>query len=155
MTFNKHIMVVLCSWGFLLSQNVSIILHYFFFKYIFGPHLATHEYCDDVSFCKFRHQLLHSSLKQILESLRPDMTMLEVVHFPDGHFRKTIYGLGAYIADYSEQALLACVMQGWCPKYGFPLLKSCSWHILSDVLPLWMTSTLVSMDGALSHILRC
>jgi hypothetical protein len=47
------------------------------------------------------------------------MTAPEVVHFPDGHFRRVIYGLGPYIADYPEQALLACVVQGWCPKYVF------------------------------------
>ncbi|KAF8225302.1 hypothetical protein L208DRAFT_1306832 [Tricholoma matsutake] len=36
----------------------------------------------------------------------------EVVRFPDGHSRKVIYGLGPYIADYPEQALLACIVQG-------------------------------------------
>ena len=45
------------------------------------------------------------------------MVIPEVVHFMDGHFRKVIYGLGPYIADYPEQALLACIVQGWCPKY--------------------------------------
>ena len=44
------------------------------------------------------------------------MTLPEVVRFPDGHLRKVIYGLGPYIADYPEQALLACIVQGWCPK---------------------------------------
>jgi hypothetical protein len=28
-----------------------------------------------------------------------------------------VYGLGLYIADYPEQALLACIVQNWCPKY--------------------------------------
>jgi hypothetical protein len=41
----------------------------------------------------------------------------EVVCFPDGHFRKVIYGLGPYITDYPEQVLLGCIVQGWCPKY--------------------------------------
>jgi hypothetical protein len=44
------------------------------------------------------------------------MTTPEVVRCPDGHFRRAIYGLGPYIADYPEQALLACIVQGWCPK---------------------------------------
>lgn len=52
----------------------------------------------------------------MLESLKAAMTIPEVVRFPDGHFRKVIYGLGPYIADYPEQALLACIVQGWCPK---------------------------------------
>ena len=40
----------------------------------------------------------------------------EVVHYGDGHYRRTIYGLGPYIADYPEQVLLACIVQGWCPR---------------------------------------
>lgn len=78
--------------------------------------LATREFRDDSDFRKFRRQLLHSSLAKILESLKDGMTTPEVVRFPDSHFRKVIYGLGPYIADYPEQALLACIVQGWCPK---------------------------------------
>jgi len=47
------------------------------------------------------------------------MTKPDVVRCPDGHFRRAIYGLGPYIADYPEQALLACIVQGWCPKSIF------------------------------------
>ena len=45
------------------------------------------------------------------------MTVPEVVHCPDGHFRKAIYSLGPYITDYPEQVWLAGIVQGWCPKY--------------------------------------
>lgn len=55
----------------------------------------------------------------MLESLKPGMTTPEVVRSPDGHFRRAVYGLGPYIADYPEQALLACIVQNWCPKYVF------------------------------------
>ncbi|KAF8267188.1 hypothetical protein EI94DRAFT_1841439, partial [Lactarius quietus] len=48
-------------------------------------------------------------------SLRPAMTIPEVARTPDGHSRCIIYSLGPYITDYPEQALLACVVQGWCP----------------------------------------
>ncbi|KAI0244925.1 hypothetical protein BJV78DRAFT_1277591 [Lactifluus subvellereus] len=68
----------------------------------------------------FRHQLFHSSLAAILEPLRPAMMTPEVMRCPDGHFRCVIYGLGPYIADYPEQALLACIVQGWCPKCTAP-----------------------------------
>jgi len=52
------------------------------------------------------------------------MTTPEVVRFPDGHFRKVIYGIGPYIADYPEQAMLACIVQGWCPRHEFlPLTR--------------------------------
>lgn len=64
----------------------------------------------------FCHQLFHSSLGTILEPLRLAMTTPEVTQCPDGYFRRVIYGLGPYIADYPEQALLASVVQGWCPK---------------------------------------
>lgn len=39
----------------------------------------------------------------------------EVLRCGDGHYRKVFYGLGPYIADYPEQALVTCVVQGWCP----------------------------------------
>ena len=37
----------------------------------------------------------------------------------DGCFRHVIHGVGPYIADYPEQALLVCIVQGWCLKYVF------------------------------------
>jgi hypothetical protein len=86
-------------------------------------YLVICEFCDDGSFHKFHHQPPHLSPAKILESLKPGMMTPEVVHFPDGHFREVIYGLGPYIPDYLEQALLACTVQGWCVKYVFPLMK--------------------------------
>ncbi|KAG1802868.1 uncharacterized protein HD556DRAFT_1437932 [Suillus plorans] len=44
------------------------------------------------------------------------MTKPEVVRFGDGHYRRVIYGLGPYIADYEEQVLLACIVRSWCPR---------------------------------------
>ncbi|KAH8979767.1 hypothetical protein EDB86DRAFT_3088545 [Lactarius hatsudake] len=81
---------------------------------------STQELRDDTRFRKFRRQLLHSSLAMILKSLKAGMTTPEVTRFPDGHFRKVIYGLGPYIVDYPEQALLACTVQGWCPRCTSP-----------------------------------
>jgi hypothetical protein len=79
--------------------------------------IADKEYSKNAKFRKFRRQLFHSSLARILESLKSGMTKPEVVRCPDGHFRRAVYGLGPYIADYPEQALLACIVQGWCAKY--------------------------------------
>lgn len=64
---------------------------------------------------KFRRQLFHASLSAILQPLKPGMTTPEITRCPDGHLRKVIYGLGPYIADYPEQVLAACIVQGWCP----------------------------------------
>lgn len=44
------------------------------------------------------------------------MTTPEVVRCFDNYFRRVIYSLSTYIADYPEQALLTCIVQGWCPR---------------------------------------
>lgn len=45
------------------------------------------------------------------------MTTPELVLCPDGHYRKAIYEIGPFIADYPEQVVLAGIVQGWCPKF--------------------------------------
>lgn len=79
--------------------------------------VASREHKDSPLFRTFRRQLFHTSLHHIFESVRPYMTKPKVTRCGDGHFRRIIYSLGPYIADYPEQALLACIVQGWCPKY--------------------------------------
>ncbi|KAJ7697723.1 hypothetical protein B0H17DRAFT_1197375 [Mycena rosella] len=71
---------------------------------------------DSAEFRTFHRNLFHGSLRHILESLRPAMTVPEVTLFADGHYRRVIYGLGPYIADYPEQVLLTCTVQGWCAR---------------------------------------
>src|SRR4051812_22806663 len=77
---------------------------------------ADREFSQSAAFRNFRRQLFHSSLSTILQSLKPGMTKPEVTLCSDGHYRRAIYGLGPYIADYPEQVLLAGIVQGWCPK---------------------------------------
>ncbi|KAG1722022.1 hypothetical protein EDD22DRAFT_790503 [Suillus occidentalis] len=77
---------------------------------------TTQEHAEEPSFRRFRRQLFHSSLSKILDPLKPGMTTPEVTRFGDGHYRRVIYGLGPYIADYEEQVLLACIVRNWCPK---------------------------------------
>jgi hypothetical protein len=48
--------------------------------------------------------------------LRQGMTSPIVHRCPDGHFRRVIYDLVAFIADYPEQVALTGICQGWCPK---------------------------------------
>ena len=79
-------------------------------------YLATKEHSSDKEFRLFRRQLFHNSLSTILQGLKQVMKTPEIVCYGDGHFRKTIYGLGPYIADYEEQALLACIVRGWCAR---------------------------------------
>lgn len=66
---------------------------------------------------KFCRQLYHASLALVFRPLKAGMLKHEVVKCPDGHFRRAIYGLGPYIADYPEQVWLSGTVQGWCPKY--------------------------------------
>lgn len=79
-----------------------------------GP--ADRKNAKTESFRIFRRQLFHRSLSAILDTLKPAMTDYEVIRCADGHFRRVIYGLGPYIADYEEQVLLSCIVRNWCPK---------------------------------------
>ncbi|KAJ7909124.1 hypothetical protein B0H13DRAFT_2493854 [Mycena leptocephala] len=65
---------------------------------------------------RFVRQLYHACLAQVFEPLKQGMTTPEVIKCPDGHFRRAIYGLGPYIADYPEQVWLTSIVQNWCPK---------------------------------------
>jgi len=69
-----------------------------------------------VVFQRFCRQLFHSCLNYIYSPLRPVMMIPEVVRCPDGRFRRCIYSIGPYIADYPEQVWLAGIVQNWCPK---------------------------------------
>ncbi len=79
--------------------------------------IADREFKDDAKFRTFRRELFHTTLRYIMESVRPYMTTYDVVCCGDGYYRRFIYNLGPYIADYPEQVLLACIVQGWCPRY--------------------------------------
>lgn len=74
------------------------------------------EIQDTKAYQTFTRQLYHACLACIFEPLRPGMTIPEIVQCPDRHYRRAIFGIGPYIADYPEQVLLACVVSNWCPK---------------------------------------
>ncbi|KAH7918242.1 hypothetical protein BV22DRAFT_1134733 [Leucogyrophana mollusca] len=74
---------------------------------------TTQEHAPTPQFRKFRHQLFHSSVSTILQSLKPAMTTPKVAMCADGHYRKVIYGIGLYITDYEEQVLLACIVKDY------------------------------------------
>jgi hypothetical protein len=48
--------------------------------------------------------------------LRHAMTLPVVRRCPDCHYRRVIFDLAAFIADYPEQVYLSGVVQGWCPR---------------------------------------
>ncbi|KAG1831195.1 hypothetical protein DFJ58DRAFT_736700 [Suillus subalutaceus] len=95
------------------------------------PKTTKEHTTGNVKFRKFHQQLFHCSLSKILKTLRPGITKYEVAWFGDGHFRRVIYGLGPYIADYEEQVLLTCIVRGWCPRCllsHINLDESAGWH---------------------------
>ncbi|KAG2118676.1 uncharacterized protein F5147DRAFT_542082, partial [Suillus discolor] len=67
---------------------------------------STKEHNDNIKYRNFRRQLFQRSLVKIFESVKPFMENFDVTHFPDGHYRRTVYGLSPYIVDYPEQILL-------------------------------------------------
>ena len=125
MVCGMHITMQSHSSHFSLFQRVSVSLLNVPFPMIYDLDTASKDYADKADFRKFRRQLFHMSLECILSSLREHMTAPCITHCADGHYRRVIYGLGPYIADYPEQALLACVVQNWCLKYA-SLLQYCS-----------------------------
>ena len=78
---------------------------------------------NSAEFKTFCRQLFHECLAFIFSPLKPWMVTPKVVRCPDGYYRRAIFGLGPYIADYPEQVWLSAIVSGWCPKYA--LLSSC------------------------------
>lgn len=73
-------------------------------------HRSTRAY---QTFCR---EMFHACLTRVYTPLKEGMTVPDLIRCPDGHWRRAIYGVGPYIADYPEQVWLACIVQGWCPK---------------------------------------
>lgn len=55
-------------------------------------------------------------MEAILRPLKAAMTKPVVRRCPDGHYRRILYDLAGYIADYEEQVLVAGVLRGWDVK---------------------------------------
>jgi len=55
---------------------------------------------------------------------------------PDGHFRRVIYDLIAFIVDYPEQVMVTGIVQGRCPRYVFHIQEcSRSYHMIRCMVP--------------------
>ncbi|KAN0085854.1 hypothetical protein V8E55_006988 [Tylopilus felleus] len=92
------------------TTNALVLIGFLAMPKTMKVHAKTSE------FQQFHRQLFHSSLSLILQSLKQFMTNPDVVRFGDGHYRRAIYGLGPYIADYEEEVLLVCIVRSWCAK---------------------------------------
>jgi len=103
--------------GFLsIPKSKSLKLYCISYILLIRLLLADREFESDSEFRTFRRHLFHTSLGAIFHAMRPAMSKPQIVKCADGHYCKAIYRFGPYLADYPEQALLACIVQGWCPK---------------------------------------
>ena len=120
-----HIATVFYCWDFWPTPRVlsPALLYVYSVTWIdWLLNIASKEHSDDPSFWKFCHQLFHTSLVRILTPLKAFMEIPDVTLFPDRYYHCVIYSIGPYIAGYLEQALLACIVQGWCAKWVILLL---------------------------------
>src|SRR5258707_15481893 len=74
------------------------------------------RYNNDLAFQRFKCQMYHDTIATILSPLKSRMIVPVIHRCPDGHFRRVIYDLASYIADYPDQIYLVAVVQYWCPK---------------------------------------
>jgi hypothetical protein len=74
------------------------------------------EHENEEDYRQFCRQLFHRVLTHVFASFKEHMKTPELVLFPDGFYRRVIYGFGAYLADYPEQVLLTGVKYGWCSR---------------------------------------
>ena len=78
------------------------------------------------------------------------MSIPEVVRCFDNHFRRAIYSLAVYIADYPEQALLTCIVQGWCPRYDIFLTFALMVSLTCPVDALQTKTILMEVVGGVA-----
>jgi hypothetical protein len=116
-----HIGTLLFQLGFLPSRRVCCSICVIERSHAIYCLLGDRKYDNDPAFRKFKRQLYHSSISAILSTLKPAMSTPAVYRCPDGHFRRVIFGIGPFIADYPEQVILAGGKQGWCPRCVFLL----------------------------------
>jgi hypothetical protein len=110
--------LVLFSLAFYPSQKVCNVTVFLSLRIASTDFVSSADkaHTNDVDFRQFRRKLFHVSLSYILQSLRPGEVIPEIYRCPDGHFRRIIWGIGPYIADYPEQVLLACIVKNWCAR---------------------------------------
>ena len=109
-----HIAMVLHCWNFLPTLRVSSTNYCNICELI-----VKHSYQGT---CRWPN-LLEISLSSCPHILGENPHPSQVFHgdpyvalFPDRYYHHAIYSIGPYIVNYPEQALLACIMQGWCAK---------------------------------------
>lgn len=102
---------------FAIPKSKFDVSHCQSIHHLYPLHPGSRSEADTETFRTFRRQLIHHSLTVILDCFEDHMEVPELVVCPDNHFRRAIYGIGPYIADYQEQVVLAAVVTNWCVTY--------------------------------------
>ena len=84
------------------------------YRLVFNAVAVGHSAEDKEMTRTMRRQVFHTCLYEMLTGLREGMKKPVIMCCPDGRFRRVVFGLGPYIADYPEQLLVTCVRQDWC-----------------------------------------
>jgi hypothetical protein len=100
--------------GFLAIPKGNVLLNFCIIYTYLG--VGDRDDDDGKPYKRWCRQLFHGSLSAIFGSLRPFMTKPDIVRCPDGHWRRAVYQLGPYIADYPEQVLCSCILYLRCTK---------------------------------------
>ena len=79
-------------------------------------HLGDRHYDESTKFRAFKYQLYHALVAAVLRPLHAGMENPVVRRCPNGHFRRVVYDLIAFVTDYPEQTMLTGIVQGWCPR---------------------------------------
>ena len=125
----------------------SIISNFFVILYLhLRVYIASKKHRKTAKFQTFCRQMYHTCLARVFRPLKDGMTTPEVVKCPDRHFRRAVYGLGPYIADYPEQVWLSAIVQGWCPKSVTTCTTFPNAHRSIDVMHAPMTWMRLVLD---------
>ena len=147
--FIMHI-AMLWSWLDSLQFQKVFICPFQYFTQIHDIHhntcfLGDQKYDNSAAFQKFKHQMYHVSLTQILMPLQYGMTVPVVCCCPDSHYCQVIHDLAAFIADYPEQVYLSGVVQGCIPKVSNYCFYRYWWILTGKINRC--TASLSDLDG--------
>lgn len=102
--------------GFLAIPKCMLLFNFTSVLWFLQDHSGDRKYDNDPAFRGFKRKLFHQSISAILQPLKGAMSVPVVCRCPDGHYRRVIFDLASFIADYPEQVLLTGIVSGWCPK---------------------------------------
>ena len=84
------------------------------------------------------------------------METYKVIKCPDGHFRRAIFSLRPYIADYPEQVWLTGIVSNWCLKYvTIYTFVLCCLRVIDVFLDVMQClTTLMAQEAIVAHMKR-